>query len=68
MPVVPVAISGTRRMLPSRQLLPRPAQLTIDILPAIAPGDDDYLDSKHLAEAARQSVLSALDEPDLLAT
>ena len=68
MPVVPVAISGTRAMLPSRQFLPRPARLTIDILPAIAPGDVDYRDSKHLAEAARQRVLAALDEPDLLAT
>ena len=67
MPVVPVAISGTREMMPSRQLLPRQAELVIDILPAIAPGDDDYASSRKLAEASRQRILAAIDEPDLLA-
>ncbi len=66
MPVVPIAISGTRQMMPSRQFLPRMADLTIDILPAIAPGDDDFASTRKLAEACRQSILSVLDEPDLL--
>ena len=68
MPVVPIAISGTRHMLPSGRLLPRNTELTIDILPAIAPGDADFESSRRLAEAARQRVLGALDEPDLLDT
>ena len=66
LPVVPVAISGTRDMLPSGRLLPRRTELTVDILPAIAPGDDDFDDSKTLAESARQCILAVLDEPDLL--
>ncbi|MCJ7589801.1 MAG: 1-acyl-sn-glycerol-3-phosphate acyltransferase [Woeseiaceae bacterium] len=66
MPIVPIAISGTRDMLPQGRLLPRPADLTINILPAIAPGDDSYSSSKTLAEAARQRILVALNEPDLL--
>ncbi len=66
MPVVPVAISGTRAMLPSGRLLPRQTELTVDILPAIAPGDPDFESSRKLAEAARQRVLAALGEPDLL--
>ncbi len=66
LPVVPVAISGTRDMLPSGRLLPRRTELTIHILPAIAPGDDDFGDSKTLAESARQCILAVLDEPDLL--
>ena len=66
MPVVPIAISGTREMLPSGRLLPRRVDLTIDILPAISPGDDDFGDSKALAESARQRILAVLDEPDLL--
>jgi 1-acyl-sn-glycerol-3-phosphate acyltransferase len=65
-PVVPVAISGTREMLPARRLLPKRVDLTIDILPAISPGDDDYGNSKALAESARQRILAVLDEPDLL--
>lgn len=68
MPVVPIAISGTRKMLPSGRLLPRHTELTIDILPAIAPGDADFESSRRLAEAARQRVLGALGEPDLLDT
>ncbi len=67
MPVVPIAISGSREMLPSRRLLPRRANLIIDILPAIAPGDDDFSSSRKLAEACRQRILGVLDEPDLLA-
>lgn len=67
MPVVPVAISGTREMMPSGRLMPRMSDLFIDILPAIAPGDDDYGSSRKLAEASRQRIIAAIGEPDLLA-
>jgi len=67
MPVVPIAISGSRYVLPAKRLLPRRGPLTIDILPAIAPGDPDFETSRGLAEAARQRILAVLDEPDLLA-
>jgi 1-acyl-sn-glycerol-3-phosphate acyltransferase len=67
MPVVPVAISGSRYMLPAKRILPRRGPLTIDILPAIAPGDPDFETSRRLAEAARQRILEVVDEPDLLA-
>lgn len=66
MPIVPIAISGSRRMLPSRKLLPRPSDLVIDILPAIAPGDASFESSRKLSEASRQQILATLDEPDLL--
>ena len=66
MPVVPIAIGGSRYVLPSGAFLPRRGPLTIDILPAIAPGDADYETAKGLAEAARQRILAVLDEPDLL--
>ncbi len=65
LPVVPVAISGTRKMLPSPRLVPRRAVLTVDILPAIVPADNDFGSSRQLAEASRQRILGALDEPDL---
>ena len=66
MPVVPIAISGTRHMMPSGAALPRPARLRIDILPAIETDDPAFDDSKTLAETARQRILAVVDEPDLL--
>lgn len=66
MPVVPVAISGTRGMLPAGGILPHPNTLTFEVLPAIAPDDAGFGDSRGLAEAARQRILEVLDEPDLL--
>lgn len=68
LPVVPIAITGTRAMLPSGGIWPRPKRLRIDILPAIAPGDPDFQESRALAEAARQRILAVLDEPDLAPT
>ena len=68
LPVVPVAISGTRAMLPAERLLPRRSALTIDILPAIMPDDVGFEHSRTLAESARQRILAVLDEPDLLAS
>ena len=65
LPVVPVAISGTRKMLPADRWLPRRANLIIDVLPAIAPGDEDYGSHRQLAEASRQQIIAALNEPDL---
>ena len=65
LPVVPIAISGTRRMLASGMRMPRRANLLIDILPAITPGDDSIANSRQLAEAARQQIIAATGEPDI---
>ncbi|MDH3819839.1 MAG: 1-acyl-sn-glycerol-3-phosphate acyltransferase [Gammaproteobacteria bacterium] len=66
MPVVPIAISGSRYMLPANHFMPKRGPLTIDILPPIAPGDAEFASSRALAEAARLRILGVLDEPDLL--
>lgn len=66
MPVVPIAITGSRYMMPSGRFLPRRGPLGIDILPAIAPGDADYESSRVLAEASRQRIIAATGEPDLI--
>ena len=66
MPVVPIAIHGSRHVLPAGRVLPRRGPLHIDILPAIAPGDPDFETSKGLAEAARQRIIAAVGEPDLM--
>lgn len=65
MPVVPVAISGTREMLPSGRLWPWPIRPRVVVLPPIQPGDPAFENHKQLAEAARQQILAVLDEPDL---
>ena len=65
LPVVPVAISGTREMLPEGRLWPWPFRPHIEILPAISPSDPVYESHKNLAETARQRILAVLGEPDL---
>jgi 1-acyl-sn-glycerol-3-phosphate acyltransferase len=65
MPVVPVAIFGTRRMMSAGQVLPRPGSIRIEILPPIPIDDPAFADNRQLAEAARQRILGIIDEPDL---
>ncbi len=67
LPVVPVAILGSRDVLPSGRILPRRHPLTVEILPAISPGDAEYANSRALAETSRQRILAVLGEPDLMA-
>jgi len=66
LPVVPIAISGTREMLPAGRMIPWPNSIKFQILPPITPDHPQFSDSRALAEAARQAILGALDEPDLL--
>ncbi len=66
-PLVPVAIRGSRRIFPAETMLPRHGHLGIDVLEAVQPEDPAYADHHALAEIARQRILAVLDEPDLLA-
>ncbi len=66
-PIVPLAISGSRKVLVAHTLLPRHGHLRIDVLNPIEPSHPDFADSKALAELSRQRILEVLDEPDLLA-
>ncbi|MEM1173356.1 MAG: lysophospholipid acyltransferase family protein [Pseudomonadota bacterium] len=65
-PVVPVTITGTRRMLTCDDWMLRWSRPTIRILPPIPMDDPAYGNHRDLAEAARQRILAMLDEPDLL--
>lgn len=65
MPVVPVAIFGTREMLPAERLWPWPVRPRIEILPAIPNTDPAFASPRVLAETARQRILAVLGEPDL---
>ena len=64
-PVVPIAITGTREMMPDGRMWPWPVRARIQILPPIMPGDAAYEGHKQLAETARQRILAVLGEPDL---
>ena len=66
LPVVPIAILGTRWILPEGRRLPRHGGIRIEILPAIMPDDPLFGDKTSLAETARQRIIAALGEPDLL--
>ena len=61
LPVVPVALIGTRRALPAHASLPRPARLEVRILPPIPPGDSP--DAVTLRDRARQALAHDLGEP-----
>ena len=65
-PVAPVGIRGTRRMLPAGRALPWPSRVRVDVLPQIAPDAPEYEDYHALAEAARQRILAVVGEPDLI--
>lgn len=65
MPVIPIAISGTREMMPANRFWPWPVRPRIEILAPITPDDPAFANHRLLAETARQRILAVLNEPDL---
>jgi 1-acyl-sn-glycerol-3-phosphate acyltransferase len=67
LPIVPVSIRGTRHILPSGRLLPRPGRIEIEVLPALAPSEDRETAAAIAAmrEQARSRIVAAVGEPDL---
>ena len=65
MPIVPVAITGTRTILPAGRFWPWPKRPRFEVLAPIMPGDPAFEHHRLLAEAARQRILAVLGEPDL---
>ena len=66
MPVVPVHITGTRKILCAGSAMPRFGRIRIVVLDPIGPDDPAYGDARALAEIARQRILDSVGEPDLL--
>jgi 1-acyl-sn-glycerol-3-phosphate acyltransferase len=64
---VPIAIRGTRRILPSGRFLPRWSRIQIQVLPALVPlpGLDPTAAIAQTRDQSRARILTALDEPDL---
>jgi 1-acyl-sn-glycerol-3-phosphate acyltransferase len=70
LPIVPIAIRGTRHILPSGRFLPRPGRIDIQVLPALDPltGVEPTAAIAQTRDQARARILTALDEPDLSET
>jgi 1-acyl-sn-glycerol-3-phosphate acyltransferase len=63
LPVVPVVIHGSRRMLPAKHWLPVPSKIEVLIKPQIQ-SDREQLSPDELMRICRNSILENLDEPD----
>lgn len=61
-PVVPVAISGTRRIFPADTLLLRPGRITVTIGQPLMPVADDWKEIVRLRDAARAAIEETLQE------
>ncbi len=69
LPVVPVAIHGTRRILRPGSPWPRPGAVQVEVLGVLSRSSTrkDRSQTELLRDQARARILMALDEPDLLA-
>jgi 1-acyl-sn-glycerol-3-phosphate acyltransferase len=75
LPVVPVAIQGTRHCLPPGHPWPSPGRIEVRVLPQLpvlraeSVGSERQAErARHLRERARGALLATLGEPDLAAT
>ena len=67
-PLVPIAIRGTRRLMPGSRMLPRPGRIDVIVLPPlanpVANGSAKEHAASELREAARAQIVAACGEPD----
>ena len=61
--VVPVAISGSRRVMPEGRRLPRPGRVRIMVAAPIVPAGDDWREVLRLRDEAFQTILARCGEP-----
>jgi len=70
LPVIPVALRGTRACLPADRLLPQPGLIEVEVLtplPALSTAPQQRDRPRCLRDGARAALLAALGEPDLAA-
>ncbi len=67
-PVVPIAISGTRSILRGDQWFPRREAVAVTIGEAIAPTGTEFSAAVRLRDATRAAVLTACGEPEVFET
>ena len=64
-PVIPVALAGTRSILRGDQWFPRKGSVLVTIGAPIPPAGNDWSAAVHLRDAARAEILRACGEPDV---
>ena len=64
LPVVPVAIAGTRRVLPAGSWRPRRGPLSVTLCAPVMPRGEGWHDMLELRDAVRQAILAHCGEPD----
>jgi 1-acyl-sn-glycerol-3-phosphate acyltransferase len=64
-PVVPVALEGTRAVLPVGRMLPRRATVTVTVGPPVTTREAGWTGAVELQRAARRHILLHGNEPDL---
>ena len=62
-PLVPVAIAGTRTLLPADRWLPRPASVTVSAGVPLIPGGEGWDAAVALRDAARRFIAAQCGEP-----
>ncbi len=65
LPVVPVALKGTRQVLRDGSWIPCRGALAVTVCPSIRPEGQDWRDVLALRDAARQAILERCGEPAL---
>ncbi len=65
LPVVPVAIRGTRSVMRSDHWFPRRGAVEVTVSPPITPDGDDFAAALRLRDATRARILEFCGEPDL---
>ncbi len=65
LPVVPVAITGTREILPANRYLPRPGRIMVRVLTPVPAAVNGRSGVPQLRDAVRSALLKELGEPDL---
>ncbi len=66
-PIIPVAIVGSRRALRPDTWLPRPTNIQLQVLPAIAPRGREIADIVRLRDEVADAIAAKIDEPRLYA-
>ncbi len=64
-PLVPVALRGTRRILPVDRRMPRRGSITVTIAPAVSTAQSGWAGAIDLHAATRTAILRHCGEPDL---
>ncbi len=65
LPVVPVALAGTREVLPADTWLPRPGHIAVTVCPPVAPEGEGWHGVLALRDGTREAILRHCGEPAL---